>query len=144
MKKIQVIIIVVLACGTAFAGTLSEQALKLVPGGTVAREKTKEVKVKTPQETIVEVEFHSDGTLDEASGDHVEKDVFVPNEGLLSLKSAVDELVKQGKTPSGDWSLEKGFLKGWRYEFEGRENGQKYDYVVDAKTGKLLDSSLDD
>jgi uncharacterized membrane protein YkoI len=143
MKK-HLIIILSLVSASAFANPLADQALKFVPGGTVAQQKIKEVKIKTPLSSIVEIEFHSDGTFEEASGDNIEKDILTPGNGLVTLKTAVAELVKQGKGPTGDWSLEKSFFKGWHYEFEGYENGQKFDYIVDAKTGKLLESKVDD
>lgn len=120
------------------------QALKYIPGGEIVQEKAKEVKVKTPQGTIVEIEFNRDGTFEEASGKNIEKDAFVPEDGLISLSEAISTLKKEGKAPAGDWELEKSFIRGWHYKFEGYEKNQKYDYVVDAKTGKLLESKLDD
>lgn len=127
---------------SSYAG-LSDEALKLIPGGKVVAEKKEEVKIQTPEGSIVEVEYER-GKFEEASGDNAEKDVLVPGEGLLSLKDAVASLKKSGKTPVGDWSLDKSFIKGWHYEFEGFENNQKMDYIVDAKTGKLLESKIDD
>ncbi len=143
MKK-QFTILLSLTTFSAFAGPLLEKAQKYVPEGTVVQEKTKEVKIKTPQNSIVEIEFHTDGTFEEASGDNLEKDILIPSDGLMPLKVVIGELIKQGKTPTGDWSLEKSFVKGWHYEFEGYEKGQKFDYIVDAKSGKLLESKLDD
>lgn len=143
MKKL-LIATLTLANVTAYASPLSEKALTFVPGGTVVQEKIKEVKVKTPKSSIVEIEFHSDGSFEEASGSNLDKDILIPKEGLLPLSSIVEQLVKQGKTPTGDWSLEKSLLDGWHYEFEGFENGQKFDYLVDAKNGKLLESKIDD
>jgi uncharacterized membrane protein YkoI len=127
----------------AFA-SVKEEALKLVPGGTVVQETFEEVKIKTPQNSIVEVEFDSSGKFEEASGDNLEKDVLVPAEEILSLKAVVESLKKEGKNPIGEWSLEKSFIRGWHYEFEGHENGSKFDYIVDAKTGILIESRIDD
>lgn len=128
----------------ALASEYTEAALKLVPGGKVVQEKSKEVKVETTNGSIVEVEFKRDGTFEEASGDNLEKDNFVPGKGLISLQETVASLKKAGKSPVGDWSLEDSMLKGWHYEFEGFENGKNMDYLVDAKTGKLLESKIDD
>ena len=128
----------------AMAATMSEKALKYVPGGKVIQEKKDEVKVQTPNGSIVEIEFKRNGDLEEASGDTVDKDIFVPGEGLLSLKDAYAAMTKAGKAPVGDWSLDKSMMKGWHYEFEGAENGKNMDYVVDAKTGKIVDSQEDD
>ena len=134
--------VAVLLNGNVFAGIASD-AVKYVPGGKVVQEKAEEVKIQTPAGTIVEVEFDRAGKFEEASGDSVENDVFVPGEGLLSLKDAVDSLKKAGKTPVGDWSLDSSLIRGWHYEFEGFENGKKMDYVLDAKTGKLISSEID-
>ena len=126
------------------AHAVNNQALKFIPGGEIVQEKLHEVKVKTPQGTIVEVEFNGDGSFEEASGDNLEKDIFVPDTGLVTLKDAVESIKKDGKSPVGDWELDRSFLSGWRYKFEGFEKGQKFDYYVDAKTGKLIKSELDD
>lgn len=130
--------------GTVFASNFADDALKLVPGGSIVQEKKKEVKVKTPQGTIVEVEFDSKGNFEEASGKDLDKDILIPGNDLFSLQTTLESLKKQGKTPTGKWSLENSFLKGWHYEFKGFEDGKKYEYVVDAKTGKLIDTKLDD
>lgn len=126
------------------AGPLGDASLKLVPGGKVIQEQTKEVKVQTPEGTLVEVEFEKNGTFEEASGDNVDKDILVPGNNLLPLKDAIASLKKANKTPVGEWSLDQSFVQGWHYEFEGFENNQKMDYVVDAKSGKLLSSKVDD
>lgn len=122
---------------------LGKEALKLVPGGMIEIQEKDEVKVKTSQGTFIEVEFNRDGTLDEASGDLAQKDSFVPANNLLSLNDAVRAMEKEGKKVEGEWSLDKGFLKDWEYEFEGVENGKKVEYVLNAKTGKLLDTKRD-
>ena len=144
MKKslLAILTITTLTTSGAFAG-MAEDALKLVPGGKVVAEKAEEVKVQVPNGGIVEVEFQA-GKFEEASGDSVEHDIFIPGQGLLSLKDAVEAMKKAGKTPVGEWSLDNSFLKGWHYEFEGHENGKKMDYIVDAKSGKLLDAKVDD
>jgi uncharacterized membrane protein YkoI len=129
---------------TASGSDFTETALKFVPGGKVVQEKIKEVKVQTPKGSIVEIEFERNGTFEEASGDNLDQDIFVPEEGRLPLQKVVAELIKQGKSPKGEWSMEHSFFKGWHYEFEGYENGLKYDYVVDAKSGKLIASEIDD
>lgn len=124
------------------AATMQEKVQKYVPQGKIIQEKNDEVKVQTPNGTIVEIEFKRNGNLEEASGDNVEKDVFIPGEGLLSLKDAHAAMTKAGKTAQGDWSLDDSMLKGWHYEFEGVENGKNMEYTVDAKTGKI-DSRID-
>lgn len=128
----------------AFAATsVKETAMKYVKDAKVVQEKNNEVKLQTTNGTIVEVEFKNDGTLEEASGKALDKDMFEPGNGLMSLKDALAAIKKAGKEPVGEWSLDESLTKGWNYEFEGFENGQKMDYVVDAKSGKLLESRID-
>ena len=122
---------------------IGKESLKYVPNGKIEVKENDEVKVKTAQDTFIEIEFNRDGSLDEASGDLALKDDFTPGNNLLTLKEAVSALEKSGKTVSGEWSLDKGFLKDWEYEFEGVEEGKKFEYVVNAKTGKLIESKPD-
>lgn len=122
---------------------IGKESLKYVPNGKIEVKEKDEVKVKTVQDTFIEIEFNRDGSLDEASGDLALKDEFTPGNKLLTLKEAVAALEKSGKTASGEWSLDKGFLKDWEYEFEGVEDGKKFEYVVNAKTGKLTESKPD-
>lgn len=129
---------------SALADTMKEKSLKFVPGGTVVEERSEEVKVKTPAGTIVEIEFDKNSIFEEASGNSLEQDLFQPEAGLLSLKDAVASMTKAGKKPVGEWSFDSSLMRGWYYEFEGYEDGKKMDYVLDAKSGKLLDSKIDD
>lgn len=118
---------------------------EIVPQGVIVEREKNEVKFKTPTGTIVEVEYNVDGSFDEASGDNADRgDVLVPEAGIISLESAVTKLKKAGKTPIGDWSLEKKFVDGWVYEFEGFENGKKMEYRVSGKDGSLISSTIDD
>ena len=144
MKSFMMMSLLISASISAMAAAdLGKEALKYVPDGKVELMEKDEVKVKTTQGTMVEVEFDRNGGLQEASGDFAQKDNFVPGNGLLSLKDAVAAITKNGKTVDGEWSLDKDFLRDWEYEFEGIENGKKFEYVVNAKTGKLLESKPD-
>ncbi len=110
-----------------------------VPEGKIFKEKKNEFKFKTSAGTIVKIEAGSDASLKEASGDAaIRGDVFVPGMDLLSLKDVTEALAKLGKVPAGEWKLEKSFLGGWIYEFEGKEKNKEMEYEVDAKTGQLL------
>ena len=111
----------------------------LVPEARVVEQDGDEYELETPRNTRVEIKLDRAGVLDEASGDAAENgDVLVPGDGRMTLTDAVAALKKAGKAPTGDWSLEKSLLKGWVYEFEGRENGKEIDYKVSATDGKLL------
>lgn len=123
---------------------MKENALKMVPGGQVVSESTREYKIQTKNQSIVEIEFETDGSFEEASGNDIEKDVLVMDQGVMGLQDAVKAVKKAGKTPVGEWTLDKSFLHGWYYEFDGVENGKKMEYVLDAKSGKLLSSNIDD
>ncbi len=123
---------------------LKETAMKLVPESKITKEDGNEFDLMTAKQTVIEVELNKDGTLDEASGNAaLAGDVFVPGNGLMSLGDAVSALQKAGKTPAGDWSIEKSFLNDWIYEFEGTENGKAMEYAVSAKDGKLVKDRRD-
>lgn len=144
MKKlISFVLLGLLSLGVSAKTDFGKSALKLVPGGTVEHTKGDEATVKTTAGTFIEIEFNRDGSLDEASGDMATKDNIVPGNGLLSLKDAVSSLEKNGKKAEGEWSLDKDFMREWEYEFEGFENNQKFEYVINAKTGEFLKSEKD-
>lgn len=144
LLKLVPVAMLVLSLPTFAAAKLSESALKMVPGGKVVHEKDDEVKVQTESGSVVEVEFKHNGDFEEASGHAVDKDQFEPGMNLMPLKDVVAAVKKAGKKPVGDWSLDDSMLKGWNYEFEGMEEGKSMEYVVDAKTGKIKESRMDD
>ena len=71
---------------------ISKNALEYVPNGTLVSHDDDEVKIKTPSGTIIEVEFNKEGTLREASGNSVSKDIFVPGNKLLTLEAAAQAM----------------------------------------------------
>lgn len=151
MKKfivpgIQVFVItaMIATASSSFGMAIFDKTKLIVPDGEIVQEKEREYKVRTKQGSIVEVEFERNGVFEEASGKSVEKDVLVPGEGLISLSAAVESLKKAGKVSSGDWSLEKSFIKGWVYEFEGFEQGREVEYLINAENGKFLETRVDD
>lgn len=129
---------------SAFAAVKDEDALKFVPGGTVVENKKDEVKVRSPQGGIVELEFKRNGELDEASGDMIESDSFAPGKDYLPLDRIAAALKEEGHQLRGDWSYDKSFMKDWRYEIDTTQNNEQLELVVDAKTAKILDKRIDD
>ena len=118
---------------------------KLVPGGKIV-EKTKiDIKIKTKAGTNIEIGIDDDGEMEEASGSAAHKgDEFEPGNKLVSLKVAVDNLVKAGKAVQGEWTFEKSEEGEWIYDIEGEENKKPVDYIVSAKDGKLLKTEVDE
>lgn len=143
MKMLSALVVTFMS-SSLYAGPLADKALSYVPGGVVVLEKADEVKVRTVNGTIVEIEFDIVGNFDEASGDNVDLDQLTPENGVMSLADAVNAIKALGKTPVGEWSLDKSALKGLHYDFEGFENGVKFDYELDAKNGSLISSHIDD
>ncbi len=116
-----------------------EKIAQLVPNSKVVSEEENEFEVLTPQNTAIEIEFNSEGALEEASGDAAQTgDVFTPGEGRVPLAGAVDSLKKAGKTITGEWEFDKSLASGWVYEFEGTEDGKKMEYTVNASDGKII------
>lgn len=128
----------------SFAQDLKASALKYVPGGSVVELKKDEVKVKTPTGSLVEIEFNRSGELDEASGDAIESDVLIPGNNLKTLSEISKTLKDQGYQLTGDWSYESSFMNPWHYEVDAFKDGQSFEVEVDAKTGKVTKSKIDD
>jgi uncharacterized membrane protein YkoI len=129
---------------SASASSIGDLALSYVPGGHIIQERNDEVKLRTDNGSVIEVEFTARGEFEEASGKNVDADKFNPPHSLLTLEKATAALKKAGKTPVGDWSLENSFIKGWHYDFDGFEAGREMEYEVDAKTGALRTVQFDD
>jgi hypothetical protein len=125
------------------ANDMVAEALSYVPGGQVVRVEHDEVKIQTSNGTIVEIEFLRNGSFEEASGKNAQQDVLTPPNSLVTLGVALQGLKDAGKSASGEWSLEHSMRHNWHYEFEGYENGQEMEYVVNAKTGKFIAGYVD-
>jgi hypothetical protein len=128
----------------SFAQDLKASSLKYVPGGSVVELKKDEVKVKAPAGSVIEIEFNRNGELDEASGDAIESDIFIPGNGYKNLSEISKTLKDQGYQFSGDWSFESSFMKSWHYEVDAIKEGQTYEVEIDAKTGKITKSKIED
>ncbi|WP_413581899.1 hypothetical protein [Bdellovibrio sp. HCB288] len=123
---------------------MRESLTKIVPQGNIVQQDGHEYKLTTARNTLMEVDFNRDGTIDEASGDAAETgDALVPGEGRKSLEEVVKSLNVAGKKASGDWSFKKSFTHGWIYEVEGFEGGKKMEYLVSAKDGSLIKAKKD-
>ncbi len=143
LKKLTYLGAILLWLGPS-AWAAKEHLSKVAPGAKVVKEDGDTYEVMTPKNTIVEVEFNSDGTIDEASGTAADAgDMLTPGQGLIPLNAAVDALKKSGKKVAGEWSLEKSFTNGWVYEFQGVEGNKRMDYVVSATDGRLIKSDKD-
>jgi len=117
--------------------------LQFVPGGQVVQVKLGEYLVKTPNGTNVELEFTSIGNLDEAEGDFIEKDVFIPGPGLKTLKE-IETLVKGlGYTPTGDWSFDTQILGRKIYEVDAMKDNLKWELTIDATDGSIIKEERD-
>lgn len=145
MKKILLSLLVISAFSAqgAFAQDLTQKALDYVENSTVFKVKKDEVEVLTANKTIVEIDFDRKGNLEEASGENVDLDNFNPKNGNLSLVEALNSIQALGETVHGEWSYEHEFQMGWYYEFNGIKNNVEYEFIIDAKTGKLLRSKID-
>lgn len=143
MKTMMTIATLMLSMTAYAAANLGAEAMKLVPESKILQEKGREVKLQTSKGGVVEIEFDRKGAFEEASGENVEMDVFNAPAPMISLQDAVAAAQKAGKTPAGEWSLEKGTFTGWVYELKGFENGKEMEYIIDAKSGELKKQSKD-
>lgn len=141
--KASILMMGLISTSASFASVYSDKALKLIPEGTVQKEEKGDVNVLTKNKTIVEVEFDRNGELKEAKGGSVKLDNFVPENGMLSLKDAHAKLESTGAIAVGEWSLDHSRKYNWHYEFEVLKDNVKFDYVLDARTGKVLDTYRD-
>jgi uncharacterized membrane protein YkoI len=119
--------------------------IKLVPHSTLSSKTKTEIKLKTKAGTVIEIGIDDDGEMEEASGNLAEKgDEFEPGDKILSLKAVVDILKKEGKKLQGEWTYEENEEGDWVYDFEGIEKNKDVDYIVNATTGKILKTELDE
>jgi hypothetical protein len=123
------LLILTLIAGTHPSWASSDLALSMVPRGRVIEVHGREFLVKTASGSKVNIEFHRNGSLQEASGKNLNQgDDLEPGDGLISLSTAARG-VKMA-SPRGYWTLENDQVLGWIYEFDLG--------IVDARTGKLL------
>lgn len=129
----------------ASSGHAKTDYTKLVPGGKVLEQSKIDIKIKTKAGTHIEIGIDDDGEMEEASGSAAHKgDEFEPGNKLVSLKVAVENLVKAGKSVQGEWIFEENEEGEWIYDIEGEENKKPVDYIVSAKDGKLLKTEVDE
>lgn len=123
-------ILVMLLSQAAFAIT-PDIALSMVPRGRLEEQSGRDFVVKTMAGTKIGVEFQRNGKFEEAKGFNLNKgDELEPGDGLISLSTAAQSLVRKGIVPKGQWVLDKDERLGWVYEFENT--------IVNAKTGKIV------
>ncbi|HXH76144.1 MAG TPA: PepSY domain-containing protein [Bacteriovoracaceae bacterium] len=123
------------------APKVESKALTMVPKGRIVLINFREVTLKTESGTKVELEFERQGTLQEASGLNLNRgDEFEPGQGLMSLSSVAQKVTKAGHPIKGEWKLEKDDQYGWVYELAEDKDDQKVYHIVNAKTGKLINS----
>ena len=121
-----------------------EKALAYVPNGKIISQKNNEFDILTTNNTIIEIELKANGELDEASGDNITKDTFTPDQGIVGLDAVVTEInaTANGGTLS-EWSLDNDLMHGWHYDVEVLKGNVEYEYLLDAKTGKVISSKED-
>jgi hypothetical protein len=111
-----------------------ETAISMVPHGKLVDQTGRDFVIKTKAGTKIGIEFKRSGLFEEAKGLNLNKgDELEPGEGLLSLSSAAQKLVKKGIKPQGYWMLDKDETHGWVYEFENT--------IINAKTGEIINGS---
>ena len=125
-----------------------------VPDGTVVVNEKTHLKVRSANDTLVEVFLDSNGKLERGSGGLIDKDAFDPGDGMLDLKAAVNAAKKSGKDISGQWAFEKDTRGRWIYEFEGKitemdestkkEIVKEIEIAIDAKNGRLMAEESDE
>ena len=117
---------------------------RFVPQGKIVAKKKDEVKVQTKNGTYVVLEFNKDGSLEEASGDQIKRDVFTPSQGSLELKDILNILEKRNVLLAGEWSYEVGFFGNAIYQVDTFRNNQEVELSLDAKTGEVRYEEIDD
>lgn len=119
-----------------------------VPGGVIVVDSKTEKKVKSAENTLVEIFLDTDGKLERASGGSIEKELFTPGDGMLDLSAAVAAAKKLDKDIKGQWAFEKDKKGNWVYELEGKikEEGieKEIELTIDAKTGRLVNEEMDE
>jgi hypothetical protein len=123
-------ILVMLFSHSAFSLT-PDLALSMVPRGKFEEQNGRDFTIKTGAGTKIGIEFERSGKFQEAQGNNLNRgDELEPGDGLISLSTAAQTLVKKGITPQGHWVLDKDEKHGWVYEFENT--------LINAKNGELI------
>lgn len=118
-----------------FVSTLSyaapDIATSMVPKGRIIETWGRDFIVRGRHGTNIGIEFSLDGKFKEATGKNLTKgDELEPGDGLLSLSTAAQHLLKKGLRPEGYWTIEKDDKLGWIYEFDKG--------ILNAKTGEII------
>jgi hypothetical protein len=123
----------------ALSKATEELVKSMVPHGQISQKIGQDFFVKTKAGTKVTIEFDRTGILDEASGLNLGKgDIFEPGNGLLALESVAKALQHKGHHILGEWRLEKDSKQGWVYELAGLKEEETVNYIVNAKSSKLI------
>lgn len=115
-----------------------------VPGGVIVVDTPNHKKVKSAENTLVEVFLDSKGGLEKASGGMLEKEEFDPGQGMMNLKAAAAAAKKAGAEISGQWAFEKNNRGNWVYEFEGKREGKEVEILINPRTGRIDSEEVDD
>lgn len=134
--------------------TVIKPSTPYVPDGTIVVNEKTQLKVRSANDTLVEIFLDADGKLERGSGGMIEKDAFNPGDGMLDLKAAVNAAKKFGKDIAGQWAFEKDTREKWVYEFEGKitemdestkkEIVKEIEIAIDAKSGRLMSEEADE
>lgn len=122
--------LVMLFSHSAFSLT-PDVAISMVPRGKLMDQSGRDFIIKTGAGTKIGIEFERNGKFQEAKGHNLNRgDELEPGDGLISLSTAAQSLVKKGIVPQGHWVLDHDANHGWVYEFENT--------LVNAKSGEVI------
>ena len=132
MKRCLSIAVLMIIPIFALSKATEELVKSMVPHGQISQKVGQDFFVKTKAGTKVTIEFDRTGILDEASGLNLGKgDIFEPSNGLVALEH-------KGHHILGEWRLEKDSRQGWVYELAGLKEEENVNYIVNAKSSKLI------
>lgn len=111
------------------------------PQSNVLQEGPKIIKLRTKNNTDIDILFNHKGQLEVAEGVNLNRgDIFIPGQGMLSLSEIERRMLSLGERIYGKWRLVKYQEYGWVYKVNAAGKGRPIFHLVNAYSGQLIGS----
>lgn len=122
--------------------TTSAQAMSYAgysPDSQVLHRSAKSVKLKTKNNTYIDLQLNDRGQLEVAEGVNLNRgDIFYPGQGILSLTQIEKRMTYLGEKIYGRWRLIKYQQYGWVYQLNVASKERPIFHLINAYSGQLI------